>query len=183
MIFGYGEDQAIGQSLTRFVAESDRQACLAALTSMGPGLAGAEFGRTIEVAGVRKDGVQFPIELSVSVWQTGGATNFTAVVRDITERKRAEAELKHLNDEIEFQRLRVFKATMRTVQDIVNNLLNGLQLVHLDAEDRLPAESQTLIDLVIREAAMKLKALGNLETIKEKEMVIGQGIDYPGSTS
>ena len=182
LIFGYGEDQAIGQPLTRFVAESDRQACLAALTSMGSGLAGAEFGRTIEVAGVRQDGVQFPIELSVSVWQTGGATNFTAVVRDVTDRKRAEAELKHLNDEIELQRLRVFRATMRTVQDIVNNLLNGLQLVHIEAEDQLPSGAQTLTDLVIREAAVKLKALGDLETIKEKEMVIGQGIEYPGSS-
>jgi PAS domain S-box-containing protein len=181
-IFGYGEDQAIGQSLTRFVAETDRDACLAALKSMGPGLAGAEFGRTIEVDGVRKDGVRFPIELSVSVWQTGGATHFTAVVRDITERKRAEAELKHLNDEIEFQRLRVFKATIRTVQDIVNNLLNGFQLVHIEAQDQLPSEIVTLIDQVIQEAAVKLKALGNLETVKEKEMASGPGIDYPGST-
>ncbi|MEO8256262.1 MAG: PAS domain S-box protein [Acidobacteriota bacterium] len=179
-IFGYGEDQAIGQSITRFVAESDRQACLTVLTSMG--LAGAEVGRTIEVDGIRKDGFRFPIELSVSVWQSGGATHFTAVARDISERKRAEAELQHLNDEIQLQRLRVFRATMRTVQDIVNNLLNGLQLVHLEAEDQLPSEVQTLIDQVIREAATKLKALGNLETVKEKEMVIGQGIDYPGAS-
>ena len=181
-IFGYSEDEAIGQSLTRFVAESDRQACLAALTSMAPGQDGAEFGRTIEVAGVRKDGVQFPIELSVSVWETGGATNFTAVVRDITERKRAEAELKHLNDEIQLQRQRVFKATMRTVQDIVNNLLNGLQLAHLEAEGQLPADLQALIERVIQEAAVKLKTLGDLETVKEKAMPIGTGIDYPGST-
>jgi PAS domain S-box-containing protein len=180
--FGYGEGQAIGQPLTRFVAESDREACLAALTSMGPGLAGAESGRTIEVAGVRKDGVRFPIELSLSVWQTGGATQFTAVVRDITERKRAEAELEHLNDEIQLQRLRVFRATMRTVQDIVNNLLNVLQIVHIEAQGQLPAEIQTLIDQAIQEAAVKLKTLGNLETVKEKEMVSGPGIDYPGST-
>jgi hypothetical protein len=41
---------------------------------------------------------------------------------------------KRLNDEIQLQRLRVFKATTRTVQDIVNNLLSSLQFVHLEAE-------------------------------------------------
>jgi PAS domain S-box-containing protein len=180
-IFGYSEDQAIGQSLTRFVAQSDWHACLAAMASMGSGQVGAESGRTIEVAGVRKDGGRFPIELSISVWQMGGATHFTAVVRDITERKRAEAELTHLNDEIQLQRLRVFKATMRTVQDIVNNLLNGLQLVHIEAEGQLPAEVQMLIDRAIQEAAVKLRTLGDLETVKESEMAVGSGIDYPGS--
>ena len=45
------------------------------------------------------------------------------ISQNVTGRKRAEAELIRLNDEIQLQRLRVFKATMRTVQDIVNNLL------------------------------------------------------------
>jgi hypothetical protein len=72
---------------------------------------------------------------------------------------------------------------MRTVQDIVNNLLNGLQVVHLGLEGQLPAEMQTLADQVIQEAAAKLRALGNLETIEEKDMAIGPGIDYPGAPS
>jgi hypothetical protein len=72
---------------------------------------------------------------------------------------------------------------MRTVQDIVNNFLDGLQLVHLEAEDQLPAEMQTMVERMIQEAAAKLKTLADLETVKEKEMAIGPGIDYPGSTS
>ena len=114
---------------------------------------------------------------------TGRVTGASTIARDITSRKKAEAELKRLNDEIQLQRLRVFKATMRTVQDIVNNLLNSLQLVHLEAEGQLPAEMLTLVDRVIQEAAVKLKTLGDLETVKEKEMAIGLGIDYPGSAS
>ena len=91
-------------------------------------------------------------------------------------------EAQDRSDEIQIQRLRVFKATMRTVQDIVNNLLNGLQLVELEAEGQLPPEVQTLIEQAIQEAAAKLKTLGELETVTEKEMAIGPGIDYPGST-
>jgi hypothetical protein len=70
---------------------------------------------------------------------------------------------------------------MRTVQDIVNNLLNGFQLVRLEAESQLPAEMLTLIDQMIEEASWKLKALGDLETVNEKEMAVGLGIEYPGS--
>jgi PAS domain S-box-containing protein len=113
----------------------------------------------------------------------GKAVRGVGIAQDVTERRRAEAEHKHFNDEIQLQRLRVFKATMRTVQDIVNNLLNGLQVVHLGLEGQLPAEMQTLADQVIQEAAVKLRALGNLETVEEREMAIGPGIDYPGATS
>ena len=64
----------------------------------------------------------------------GRVTSVSAIARDITSRKKGEAELKSLNDEIQLQRLRVFKATMRTVQDLVNNLLNCFQFVRLEAE-------------------------------------------------
>ena len=103
------------------------------------------------------------------------------ISQDVTERMRAEAEVIRLNTDTQRQRLRVLKATMRTVQDIVNNMLNGLQLVHLQAVGHVPAETLELMDEAIRECAAKLKALGDLETVTEKEMVLGPGIDYPGS--
>jgi hypothetical protein len=70
---------------------------------------------------------------------------------------------------------------MRTVQEIVNDLLNGLQLVHAEAESKLPPGMLTLVDRVIQDASRKLKTLGDLQTVKEKEMVMGPGIDYPES--
>ena len=100
-----------------------------------------------------------------------------------TRRKDAEAEPTRLHDEVQVQRLRVFKATMRTVQGIVNDLLNNLQLVHVEAESELPAGMLTVVEGIIREASMKLKTLGDLETVKEIDMVMGPGIDYPGSES
>jgi hypothetical protein len=69
------------------------------------------------------------------------------------------------------------------VQGIVNNLLNSLQLAHHEAEGQLPDEMLTRVDGMIQEAAAKLKSLGDLETVKEKEMVIGLGIEYPESAA
>jgi len=105
------------------------------------------------------------------------------ISQDVTGRKKAEAELKHLNDEMQRQRMRVFKATIRTVQDIVNNLLNGFQLVRVEGEGHLPAELLTLVDQMVQEAGVKLQTLGDLETVDENEMAIGMGIAYPGAGS
>jgi PAS domain S-box-containing protein len=105
------------------------------------------------------------------------------ISQDITARKHAEAELHRLNDEIQLQRLRVFKATMRTVQDIVNNVLNALQLLHLESDEGAPSAERMLVDRVVQEAVARLKTLGDLETIIEKEMAMGPGIDYPGAPS
>jgi PAS domain-containing protein len=91
-------------------------------------------------------------------------------------------QLAHLNETIQLQRLRVFKATRTTVQDIVNNLLNGFQLVRIEGEECLPAETLTLVDEMIQQASIKLHTLADLETVNEKEMTIGMGIDYPGAT-
>jgi hypothetical protein len=83
--------------------------------------------------------------------------------------------------EIQAQRLRVLKATMRTVHDIVGNFLNGLQLVRLEADDSLPPDVVDLLERLTDETAGKLKALGDLESVPEKQLPVGVVIDYEGA--
>ncbi len=82
--------------------------------------------------------------------------------------------------EVQEERLKVLHATMRTVQDIVNNCLNGLQLFRFEAEETkaLNPESIALMDSVINETSNKLRCLGNLDSTPEKKMAAGVGIDY-----
>jgi signal transduction histidine kinase/ActR/RegA family two-component response regulator len=71
-------------------------------------------GLTIEVCGRRKDGSEFPIELSVAGWGTDQGRFFTGIIRDITERKQTEAELEehrhHLKQLVEDRTLELAKA-------------------------------------------------------------------------
>ena len=80
--------------------------------------------------------------------------------------------------DIQAQRLHVLRATMRTVQDIVNNALNGMQILRLDGDGVLPKESLDLFDTTIAETASKLKALGDLQGTPERQMASGVGIDF-----
>jgi hypothetical protein len=83
--------------------------------------------------------------------------------------------------ELQEHRLRVLRATMRTVQDIVNNFLNNLSLFRLEAEDKgaLSESSLQTMDLLIRETSAKLNALGELPGTPEKPMAGGRiGIDF-----
>jgi PAS domain S-box-containing protein len=178
-LYGYSPEEVIGRSRA-LIVPAER---IAELRPMMERAARGEAGEAFETQRRRKDGSMVDISLTLSpmIDLAGRVTAVSTIARDITTRKRAEAELARLNDEIQLQRLRVFKATMRTVQDIVNNLLNGLQLIHLEAEGQPSGEIQELVDQIIQEAAGKLKMLGDLETVREREMVVGLGIDYPGA--
>jgi PAS domain S-box-containing protein len=180
-LYGYTAYEVIGRSRA-FLVPAEESAELTAILERA---ARGESCQPFETQLTRKDGSIIDISLTISPMKdpTGHVTGTAAIARDITSLKKAAAELKRLNDEIQLQRLQVFKATIRTVQDIVNNLLSNLQFVHLEAEDQLSAEMQTLLDQVIQEAAVKLTMLSNLETVTEKKMAIGMGIDYPGVAS
>ena len=98
----------------------------------------------------------------------------TGLLIDLSLTRRKEKR----EAEIQEQRLRVLKATMRTVQHIVNNDLNNLQLFRLEAEDQLSTESLMLLDEVLQDTSTKLRALGDLETTPEKPTPIGICIDF-----
>jgi diguanylate cyclase (GGDEF)-like protein/PAS domain S-box-containing protein len=58
-------------------------------------------GRTIELDGVRQDGTEFPLELCLVTWRVDAKSLYTAIVRDITLRKRLEDERETLLERVE----------------------------------------------------------------------------------
>jgi len=102
------------------------------------------------------------------------------VADNVRTARREEREATRQTEQREAERaeqLRVVHVTMRTVQDIVNNCLNQIQLLRLDAEGLVPEESLRLFDEAIRDTTTKLKELGNLEVFAEKQMAIGSALE------
>ena len=89
-LFGYTETEIIGQPLTVLMPERFHNLHSAGLARMMAGGTPHLIGRTVEFFGLRKDGSEFPLELSLAQWQTAEGRFFTAIIRDITERKQAE---------------------------------------------------------------------------------------------
>ncbi|PYX69795.1 MAG: hypothetical protein DMG72_19980, partial [Acidobacteria bacterium] len=90
-IFGYSSAEASGQPLTLLMPERFHSAHQEGLQRF---LATREA--SVELVGKRKNGVEFPVSLSLSNWETGGETFFTGIFQDITERKQAEKKFRGL---------------------------------------------------------------------------------------
>ena len=106
-IFGYTPDEVIGQPLKKIMPERFRGAHEAGFHRYLETGDAHVIGRgTVELAGLRKDGEEFPLELSLGEMDEGEDRSFTGIIRDITERKQAEEERRKSTDNLaEAQRI------------------------------------------------------------------------------
>lgn len=101
-IFNYSQAEVLGQSVTMLMPERMRGKQEAFLQdymgSEGRGKAGVSKERRREFVGRRADGDTFPMEMDISEMQFEGRSLYIGIVRDVTERKNVEAELRDAKD-------------------------------------------------------------------------------------
>ena len=115
-MFGYTEAEVSGRPLTILMPSRYREQHQTQTDELRFSAEPRSFGKAVEATGLRKDGSEFPVELSRADWETAEGHFFTAIARDITERKQAE---------------RTLKDHERHVQMILQTSLDGFQLVDL----------------------------------------------------
>jgi PAS domain S-box-containing protein len=89
-MFLYRDEEVLGQPLTMIMPPRYREAHQRGLERVTLTGESRMVGRPTELCGLRKDGTEFPLELSLAVWTSTEHTCFGGIIRDITERKRAE---------------------------------------------------------------------------------------------
>ncbi|MCD6237087.1 MAG: PAS domain S-box protein, partial [Thermoplasmata archaeon] len=93
-IFGYSKKELSGKPLWEIMPKRLKNNFLRGIKKLDHMDITKFSKRTIEVVGLRKDGKEIPIELSFSMYEINGRRYFTSIIRDASERKKIEEELR-----------------------------------------------------------------------------------------
>jgi diguanylate cyclase (GGDEF)-like protein/PAS domain S-box-containing protein len=143
-MFGYRGEEMIGQSVRMLIPERLRERHRAHQRSYLRDAKTRPMGSDLELHARRKDGTEFPVEISLSPLNTDEGTLVSSAIRDITERKRDEALLRDLAE-----------------RDGLTRLLNRRKF-----EERL-AQEVAMIDRYGGEAAMLLIDIDSLKDVND----------------
>ncbi|MGD9648041.1 MAG: nitrogen regulation protein NR(II) [Pirellulales bacterium] len=101
-LFAYRASEVLGQPLDQLLPERFVAAHRDHVSEYArSGRTSRRMSERVEVYGRRRDGVEFPIDASISRLQLADETILTVTVRDITERRRHEAALRELHEDLE----------------------------------------------------------------------------------
>jgi sigma-B regulation protein RsbU (phosphoserine phosphatase) len=131
LIFGYGPGEVIGKKVNMLMPEPARSEHDHYLERYFQTGEKRVVGRNREVIGLRKDGMEFPMELAVGEAVLGNEHIFVGIIRDITERKKAE---------------RATAEAMAKLQVALSSMSDGIYI--LDSGLKFIAFNQRYIDLL-----------------------------------
>jgi len=101
-IFGFAPSEAVGKNMMDLIVPAQyHEAMRKGLAAFGRTGQGPAIGKTLEMTALRKNGPEFPIEMSVSSYRERDRFVAIALIRDMTERKQAETELRRAKEAAE----------------------------------------------------------------------------------
>jgi len=93
-MFGFASEEIIGECLHSIIPHRFRELHDQGLARVGSDGDQHVIGQAVELAGLRKDGSEFPIELTLSTWDSEGGRHYGGIIRDISARVKMEESLR-----------------------------------------------------------------------------------------
>jgi two-component system sensor histidine kinase/response regulator len=169
-MFGHREEEVRGQPLSVIIPERLRQRHIQGMARVLGGGERRAIDRTVELDGLRRDGSEFPLELSLATWAIGGERFFTGILRDITERREQGARLERSEHAaVEASRSKsLFLANMsHELRTPLNSILGFVQLMKRDSS--LSAEQRASLAVITRSGEHLLGLINSVLSISKIE--------------
>ena len=131
-LFGYTRDELIGQRVEMLVPERQRAPHHQHRADFHAKPKIRRMGSGLDLYGRRRDGAEFPVEISLSPVATGSGAMVLSVIRDISDRKRIEEELRRANEELDRRKSREIRDFQSKLALILESSQDAILVKNLD---------------------------------------------------
>jgi PAS domain S-box-containing protein len=172
-MFGFTKAEILGKPLTPLMPPHLRDAHTAGLQRyLTTGQRHLPRWSNVELPGMTKDGREFPLEVSFSLLEAGDKKFLTGVLRDITERKLAEGELRQARETAEAatQAKSAFLANMsHELRTPMNAIMGFTRLVMRRSQDLLPQRQYENLEKILISAEHLLTLINDILDLSKIE--------------